>query len=98
MVTFKRQQKIAAGGEGFDRHERRGDHGRFRIPRQARLARKTRRKMFGNCAPKRSAICGKDEFVGAGGGGFGHECVLRSEERRVGKECRSRWRAYERKR
>src|SRR5438132_9298656 len=33
--------------------------------------------MFGNCAPKRSAICGKDEFVGAGGGGFGHECVLR---------------------
>lgn len=33
LATFKRQQEIAAGGEGFDRHERRGDHGRFRIPR-----------------------------------------------------------------
>src|SRR5262249_20364035 len=91
LATFKRQQEIAAGSEGFDRHERRGDHSWFRIPRQARLACKTRCKMFGNRAPKGSAICGKDEFVGAGGGSFRHECILRHAAKSIGSRAHSRW-------
>src|SRR5256886_9727826 len=35
-----------------------------------------------------------DELDGAGYGTSGHLMVIRSEERRVGKECRSRWSPY----
>ena len=32
--------------------------------------------------------------IGAGGAGLSAAVTLRSEERRVGKECRSRWSPY----
>ena len=53
-----------------------------------------------------AAVCGNDCCVGAGAGGGGTVMFIgesiwyltsqlsRSEERRVGKECRSRWSPY----
>ena len=37
---------------------------------------------------------GSDSIYSSGGSGTGQKRVVRSEERRVGKECRSRWSPY----
>src|SRR5256885_13707543 len=41
-----------------------------------------------------AAVAVAHERDGSDGGGQGIQRVLRSEERRVGKECRSRWSPY----
>ena len=42
----------------------------------------------------RPSFFGKKAVVTATASGGGHTVVMRSEERRVGKECRSRWSPY----
>ena len=41
-----------------------------------------------------ATTCGLTEFVGTSKTGDTIGLVIRSEERRVGKECRSRWSPY----
>src|SRR5256885_11726860 len=41
-----------------------------------------------------SSALANPELIRAGAEKFGSQCIVRSEERRVGKECRSRWSPY----
>src|SRR2546425_10270925 len=80
---------ILLGRDGAGRH-------RLSLSRAVASDRVTRRTAAGKGGRKRAALllCHDAAAPGIGAAGAGAGAGARSEERRVGKECRSRWSPY----